>query len=152
MSTDFKTYLLDDLLVKMDIATMSNSLEGRSPFLDHKLMEFAASIPSDVKIKGRRLKYILKRALRGKLPAEILGRGKMGFGIPVDNWFRNELRNYSYDILTSKSFIKRGYFKKEAVGKLLEDHVRAKANNGARIWALLNLELWHRIFIDGEKA
>ena len=149
MSTDFKTYLLDDLLVKMDIATMSNSLEGRSPFLDHKLLEFAASVPSDVKIKGRRLKYILKKSLRGKLPDEILSRGKMGFGIPVDSWFRNELRNYSYDILMSQSFIKRGYFKREAIGRLLEDHVRARANNGARIWALVNLELWHRIFIDG---
>ena len=150
ISTDISTYLLDDLLVKMDIATMANSLEGRSPFLDHKVMEFAASIPSDIKIKGTRLKYILKKALSNVLPEEILSRGKMGFGIPIDSWFRGELKNYSYDILMSPESLNRGYFKKEAIERLLEDHCRAKANNGARIWTLLNLELWHRIFIDGK--
>ena len=151
MSADIMTNLLDDLLVKMDIATMANSLEGRSPFLDHKMMEFAASIPSDIKIKGTRLKYILKKALSNALPKEILSRGKMGFGIPIDKWFRDDLRKYSYDILMDPKCIRRGYFKKEGIEKILEDHFRAKANNGFRIWTLLNLELWHRIFIDGEK-
>ena len=148
MSTDIRTYLLDDLLVKMDIATMANSLEGRSPFLDHKMMEFAASIPSNLKIKGNRLKYILKKALSKSLPEEILSRGKMGFGIPIDSWFRNDLKSYSYDVLMSDRCIKRNYFKKESIKKLLDDHSSAKSNHGARIWALLNLELWHRIFID----
>ena len=148
MSTDIKTNLLDDLLVKMDIATMANSLEGRSPFLDHKLMEFSASIPSNLKIKGIRLKYILKKALSKHLPKQILSRGKMGFGVPVDKWFRDELKDYSYDMLMSDKFIKRGYFNKDRIKDLLEDHCKGKSNNGSRIWTLLNLELWHRMFID----
>jgi len=145
---DINSYLPEDLLVKMDIATMANSLEARSPFLDHKFMEFSASIPSHIKLKGMRLKYILKKALSNALPEKILNREKMGFGIPIHQWFRNELKGYSYEILLSDKAIKRGYFKKEAVKKLLDEHVAAKANNGARIWSLLFLELWHREFID----
>ena len=151
MSTDIKTNLLDDLLVKMDIATMANSLEGRSPFLDHKVMEFAASIPSNMKIKGTRLKYILKKALKNKLPDEILGRGKMGFGVPLDSWFRGELKDYSHEMLLSDKCIKRGYFKREALKSILDGHSSGKVNNGAKIWSLLFLELWHRMFVDGEK-
>jgi asparagine synthase (glutamine-hydrolysing) len=148
MCADIQTYLLEDLLVKMDVATMANSLEGRSPFLDHKVMEFAATIPGRMKIKGMKLKYIIKKALRGKLPDEILSRGKMGFGIPIDKWFRGELKDYSQDILMSDKCIGRNYFKKENIARLLSDHYDSKANNGARIWSLLNLELWHRVFLD----
>ncbi len=151
MSTDIRTNLLDDLLVKMDIATMANSLEGRSPFLDHKVMEFAASIPSGMKIKGTSLKYILKKALKDKLPDEILGRGKMGFGVPLDSWFRGELKDYSHEMLLSDRCIKRGYFRKEALKNMLDGHSSGKVNNGARIWSLVFLELWHRMFVDGEK-
>jgi len=150
VSTDIKTNLLDDLLVKMDIATMANALEGRSPFLDHKVMEFAASIPSNMKIKGTKLKYILKKALKNKLPDEILGRGKMGFGVPLNNWFRGELKDYSYEILLSDKCVKRGYFKREGLKSILDEHCAGKLNNGARIWSLLFLELWHRMFIDRE--
>jgi len=148
MSADIKTNLLDDLLVKMDIATMANSLEGRSPFLDHKMMEFCAAMPSNMKIKGVKLKYIIKKTLSKALPKQILSRGKMGFGVPLDAWFRNELKNYSYEILMSDKALKRGYFKKDAIRKILDEHTAAKANNGARIWSLLFLELWHREFID----
>lgn len=148
MSTDIKTNLLDDLLVKMDIATMANSLEGRSPFLDHKMMEFCASMPSSLKVKGLRLKYIIKKSLSKALPKEILSRPKMGFGIPLDAWFRNELKDYSRDILMSEASVKRGYFKRESVKMILDEHAAGKSNNGARIWSLLNLELWHKIFID----
>jgi len=150
MSTDIKTNLLDDLLVKMDIATMANSLEGRSPFLDHKVMEFMASIPSNMKIKGMRLKYIFKKALKNKLPDEILARGKMGFGVPLDSWLRGELKSYSYGILLSDKCIKRGYFKKEALKNMLDEHCAGNFNNGAKIWSLLFLELWHRMFVDGD--
>ena len=151
ISTDIRTNLLDDLLVKMDIATMANSLEGRSPFLDHKVMELAAAIPSAMKIKGMRLKYILKKALKGKVPDEILSRGKMGFGIPIDAWFRSDLKEYAYGVLRDPRCVKRNYFKKEGVARLLDDHAEGRANHGARIWTLLHLELWHRIFIDGEQ-
>ena len=148
MCVDIKTNLLDDLLVKMDVATMANSLEGRSPFLDHKVMEFCASMPSRMKVRGMVLKYIIKKALRSKLPEEILSRGKMGFGVPLDNWFRNELRNYAYEVLLSDRAMNRGYFKREAIKNLLDEHCRGVANNGAKIWSLLFLELWHRIFLD----
>ncbi len=151
MSTDIKTNLPDDLLVKMDIATMANSLEGRSPFLDHKMMEFCASMPSNMKIRGTRLKYIIKKALTEVLPIEILSRGKMGFGVPLDNWFRSELKDYSHEILMSDKCINRGYFKKESIKGILDEHTACKANHSARIWSLLNLELWHKIFIDKEK-
>jgi len=148
MYTDIRTNLLDDLIVKMDIATMANSLEGRSPFLDHKMLEFSAAMPSNMKIKGMKLKYILKKALRSKIPDNILDRRKMGFGIPVDKWFRVDLKDYVYEILMSDNSLGRGYFKKESVKKLLDEHVAGKANNGARIWSLLFLELWHKEFID----
>ena len=148
MSLDIKTNLLDDLLVKMDIATMANSLEGRSPFLDHKMMEFCAAMPSDMKIRGTKLKYILKKSLSKALPKEILSRGKMGFGVPLDAWFRKELKDYSSGILMSDNCVNRGYFKKAAIKKILDEHTSGKANNGARIWSLLFLELWHRMFID----
>jgi len=151
ISADINTNLLDDLLVKMDIATMANSLEGRSPFLDHKLMEFSASIPSGIKIRGMKLKYILKKALSQALPKEILTRPKRGFAVPLDAWFRSDLKEYAYDTLLDPRATGRNYFKKEGIKRLLDSHCDSKANNGSRIWSLLNLELWHRVFVDGEK-
>ena len=145
---DVSTYLPNDLLVKADIASMANSLEARSPFLDHKLMEFAASLPSDLKLKGLTTKYILKKALKGILPQEILQRSKSGFGVPVGNWFRNELKDYARDILLSLKSLKRGYFQEDAVKRLLDEHILGKTDHGQRIWSLINLELWHQVFID----
>lgn len=147
--TDFMTYLPEDLLVKMDIATMANSLEARSPFLDHKLIEFVAQIPSHLKL-GKRLtsKYILKRALKDFLPAEILNRPKMGFGVPIGKWFREELKDYMKEILLSSKTLSRNYFKEPKVTQLINDHISGKKDNGYRLWTLLNLELWHRMFID----
>ena len=145
---DVMMYLPDDLLVKVDVASMANSLEARSPFLDHEFMEFVAGIPSELKLKGRTTKYILKEALRGILPDEVLFREKMGFGVPIDHWFRNELRDMAYDVILSERAIARGYFKKEAVEKILDEHVSGKWNWHYHIWNLLMLELWHRMFID----
>lgn len=150
MSTEINTNLLDDLLVKMDIATMANSLESRSPFLDQEMMEFCACLPSNMKIKGRKLKYILKKALLPVLPKEILFRNKAGFAVPLDGWFRSELKDYAYEILLSDRSINRGYFNKASLKFLLDTHVSGKASNGSKIWSLINLELWHRIFIDKE--
>lgn len=150
MSAEINTNLLDDLLVKMDIATMANSLESRSPFLDQEMMEFCAGLPSNMKIRGRKLKYILKKALLPVLPKEILFRNKAGFAVPLDNWFRNELKDYAYEILLSDRNINRGYFNKASLKFLLDEHISGKASNGSKIWSLLNLELWHRIFIDKE--
>lgn len=145
---DVMMYLPDDLLVKVDVASMANSLEARSPFLDHEFMEFVARIPAELKLRGRTTKYILKETLKGILPDEVLYRAKMGFGVPIDHWFRNELKEMAYDTLLSDKAVQRGYFKKEAVKKILDEHASGKWNWHNHIWNLLMLELWHRMFID----
>ncbi|MEI6127218.1 MAG: asparagine synthase-related protein, partial [Pseudomonadota bacterium] len=145
---DVMLYLPYDLLAKVDIATMANSLEARSPFLDHKVMEFAASLPSNLKLRGMEKKYILKKAFEPMLPKEILYRKKMGFGVPLHSWFRQELKPVAYDVLLDKRTTDRGYFRKDAVKLLLDEHVRMSADHSYRIWALLYLELWHRMFMD----
>jgi asparagine synthase (glutamine-hydrolysing) len=146
---DVMMYLPDDLLVKIDIASMANSLEARSPFLDHKFMEFVARIPSRLKLKGRTGKYILKRALSNLLPGNILRREKMGFGVPIDHWFRSELKDMAYDTILSEKALNRGYFKKSSLKRMLDEHVSVKWNWHNQIWNLLILELWHQMFIDG---
>jgi asparagine synthase (glutamine-hydrolysing) len=145
---DINTYLPEDLLVKMDIATMANSLEARVPFLDHHFMEFIATIPPRLKLKGTVTKYILKEAFSDFLPQPILTREKMGFGVPVSRWFRDELRDYVYEILLEPRTLNRGYFKREGVERLLKDHIELRYDHSSRIWALLFLEVWFRVFID----
>jgi asparagine synthase (glutamine-hydrolysing) len=147
---DINTYLPEDLLVKMDIATMANSLEARVPFLDHQLMEFIAEIPPDLKLKGGTSKFILKEAFSDLLPRAILKRGKMGFGVPISRWFRNELKDYIYEILLDHKSLDRGYFKREGVERLLADHIGLRYDHSAKIWALLFLEIWFRVYMDGE--
>ena len=145
---DVQLYLPDDLLVKMDIASMAHSLEVRSPLLDHRVVEFAASLPSRLKLRGLVQKYLLKRTMREMVPAEILGRRKMGFGVPIDSWFRGELREVAYDTLLDGRTIGRGYFRADAVRRLLDEHVAGTSHHHSRLWNLLMLELWHRMFID----
>lgn len=145
---DMMTYLPNDLLVKADITSMANSLEVRSPFLDHKLVDFSAAIPSGLKLRGLHTKYILKKALGGVLPKKILARKKAGFGVPVGNWFRNELKGYAYEILLTSRCVKGGYFLKGAVKKILDEHSSGMRDYGDHIWSLLNLELWYRRFIS----
>ncbi len=151
LDVDVNMYLTDDLLVKVDIASMAHGLEARSPFLDHHVMEFCASLPSSMKLKGRDKKYVLKQAVRSLLPAKILNRPKMGFGVPLDRWFREDLREMAYDILLSPRAVQRGYFHKHAVEKLLDEHVSGTKNWHYRLWNLLMLELWHRTYIDGDR-
>ncbi len=146
---DFSSYLPDDLLVKMDIATMAVSLEGRSPFLDHELLELTAQMPFGLKLKGRDTKkYILKEALRGIIPDAVMFRPKMGFGVPIERWFRGDLDAYLRDILLSERSLQRGLFRPEAVKQLLTDHQSTKINFANQIWALLTLELWFREYFD----
>jgi asparagine synthase (glutamine-hydrolysing) len=146
--TDVKSYLPEDLLVKMDIATMANCLETRSPFLDHKFMEFTATLPYQWKIKGLTSKYILKKSLKGFLPNKILNRKKMGFGVPIGKWFRGELKNYLTETLLAQKSIQRGYFRKESIERLLAEHFSGRVSHTYRLWSLLVLEVWHQIFID----
>jgi asparagine synthase (glutamine-hydrolysing) len=145
---DVETYLPDDLLVKMDIASMACSLEVRSPLLDHHLVEFAARLPVSLKLRGRRQKHLLRRAVSELLPRSTLERRKMGFGVPLDRWFRTELRDMAYDVLLDRVAGERGYFRPNVVREYLDSHVRRRANHQMRLWNLLMLELWHRMFID----
>lgn len=150
LGVDAALYLPDDLLVKVDIASMAHSLEARSPFLDHEFMEFAATIPFDLKVRGRVKKYILKRALGGLLPEAILHRPKMGFGVPIDRWLRKELRDLLCETLLSPRALGRGYFAGAVVRRMVDEHVRGRANWHYLLWTLLMLELWHRTYIDAD--
>jgi asparagine synthase (glutamine-hydrolysing) len=150
--SDIQHYLPDDLLVKMDIASMAHSLEVRSPLLDHDVVEFAASLPVGWKLRGGVQKYLLREAFRDDLPPEILGRGKMGFGVPVDHWLRNELRPRAYEILLDPRALARGYFRPDTVRRLLDEHSSRAANHQFVLWALLMLELWHVNCVDAPRA
>lgn len=148
LDMDVNTYLPDDLLVKVDIATMAHGLEARSPMLDHEFMEFCASLPSRMKLRGRVKKYILRQAFRGLLPSEILERPKMGFGVPIEEWFRQDLGDMARDLVLSPRALERGYFRPRVVQRLLDEHTRGARNWHYQLWNLLMLELWHRTFID----
>ena len=148
LDVDVGHYLPDCLLVKVDIATMAHGLEGRSPLLDHRFMEFAASLPSSMKLRGNIRKYIFKRAVQHLLPAEILQRPKMGFGVPLDHWFRRELKDMAYDVLLSRRMTDRGYFRMDIVTRLLDEHVKGIMAWHDQLWNLLVLEMWHQMFID----
>ena len=147
MHADILTYLPDDLLAKVDIATMAHGLEGRSPFLDHPLVELALRLPSRLKRRGGEGKLVLRRAVADLLPAEILGRPKRGFGIPVSAWLRGELREMSEDVLFSASARRRPFFEAGAVPALFDAHVSGRADHGGRLWLLLMLELWSTRFL-----
>ena len=149
LDADVSLYLTDDLLVKMDRATMAHSLEARSPLLDHLFMEFVASLPAEMKLQGTEKKRILKAALRGLLPDTILDRPKMGFGAPLSEWFRTDLRDMAHDVLLSPRAAQRGYFEPKVVAGLLDDHCSGKEDQSTFLWDLLVLELWHRTFVDG---
>jgi asparagine synthase (glutamine-hydrolysing) len=148
LEVDATTYLPGDLLVKMDIATMAYSLEARSPLLDHELMELAASIPAELKLRGRQKKAVLRDALRPWLPAEILDRPKQGFQVPIAAWLRGELRGYARDVLLDPGALDRGYHRGDVVERMLDDHAAGRADESPRIWALLVQELWHREYVD----
>ncbi len=145
--SDVMTYLPGDLLVKVDRTTMAHGLEGRSPFLDHRLMEWVAKIPPELKMKKTCLKFILKKICTPWLPREILTRKKQGFGVPIGLWFRNELREMLHDILSSSAFVQEGIFKKAVLERILREHQAGEINHQYELWLLLNLELWFRMFL-----
>jgi len=145
---DVATYLPGDLLVKMDIASMAHSLEVRSPLLDHVLMETAARLPLGASLARGRSKRVLRDAVRDWLPASVLERPKMGFRVPVDEWLRGELRDLPADVLLDPRSTARGLFRRTEVERLIADHRDRTADNGLRIWALVQLELWFQTYVD----
>lgn len=143
--TDFHSYLPDDLMVKVDIATMQHSLESRAPLLDHHFVAMTSLIPPEFKLRNGESKYIFKKALEGILPHDILYRKKMGFGVPVGEWFRGELKGYYRDTVIDNSHFIHRIIKKEYIEKLFHENI-AIGGEGKKLWLLLCLELWHRAY------
>ena len=141
---NLKTYLLDDLLVKMDRCSMAHALETRSPFLDRELMEYVFSLPDGMKLRGGRTKVMLRRAFSDLLPKEILTRGKMGFGVPLQAWFRTDLRDYLQEMLLAPSAKLRAYVNQAYVRQLCEDDLSGRADHSHKLWTLLTFEVWLR--------
>jgi asparagine synthase (glutamine-hydrolysing) len=148
MAVDIKSYLPYDLLTKVDIASMANGLEARSPFLDHMVMEFAAQLPAQLKLRGRESKHLLKRTFADLLPVENVRRRKMGFGVPIAKWLRTSSRELLQDTLLSKRARERGYFKPDRIEHLVREHLAERADYSFQLWNLLMLELWHQEFLD----
>ncbi len=145
---DLTTYLPCDLMTKVDIASMAHSLECRQPFLDYRLVELAAAMPVRYKYRRGRGKRILLEVFGKLLPPSVSRRAKMGFGVPLDHWFRNELRDYVRDVLLDQRTTERGYFRTDVVQRMIDDHQAGRFDHAYRLWALLVLELWHREWID----
>ncbi len=141
---DLKIYLADGVLVKVDRMSMANSIEVRSPFLDYRIAEFAAQLPPQLKLNGLTTKFILKKALENLLPKDILHRKKQGFSVPLDRWFRVDLANYAHDILLSNNCHIEKYFHANFLANIIGQHQSGQQDHRHKIWALLNLELWHQ--------
>ena len=146
--SDFEFKLPNTFLPKVDVATMAHSLEARSPFLDYKLLELAAKIPSSVKVKSKQSKWLLKKVAERYVDKEVIYRRKQGFTVPLDEWFRGRLKNFAKDVLLSESASSRGLFNRQGVERMLHDHASRRIDHGQRIWSLVILELWFRIFMD----
>ena len=149
---DSKTYLPGDILTKVDRMSMAASLEARVPLLDHKLIEFVTRIPASFKMRGLETKHIFKRAVRGLVPDAILDRPKQGFGLPIQKWINQELRQYIRDVLFDARTRSRGYFNQTHVELLYDEHDRGRRDNATHLWTLFMLELWHRTFFDAPAA
>jgi asparagine synthase (glutamine-hydrolysing) len=147
-SIDTHLYLAEDILTKVDRASMAVSLEVRAPFLDPRVAEFAASLPSDYKLHGHKTKYILKKAVKEMLPSFVTRRGKKGFGVPVAEWLKFRLRPLARDLLSPERIRRAGVFNPDYVARLQDEHERGIANHRKLLWTLLMFELWHESFVE----
>ena len=147
--TDLATYLPCDLMTKVDIATMAHSLECRQPFLDYRLVEFAASLPIKMKLGIKKSKLLLQKAFADQLPEQIWNRKKMGFGVPLDHWFRNELKPLTHDVLLDPQARCHEFFQPEAIQELVQQHESSQRDHSQRLWAVLFLEMWMREWLPG---
>jgi asparagine synthase (glutamine-hydrolysing) len=146
---DCHTWLADNLLERGDRMSMAASIENRPPFLDHELVELAFRIDSSMKVKGKSGKWIVKEIARQYLPANIVDRKKVGFRVPLDEWFRGGLKDYAHDLLLGKDSFVSTYLERAPIAAMLSDHMRGRRNEELRLWALLGLEVWHRTFFRG---
>jgi asparagine synthase (glutamine-hydrolysing) len=148
---DLHTYLPDDILTKVDTASMTHSLEARAPLVDHHVVELGARLPGSMKLRGRTGKYVLRRAFEDLVPREILHRRKKGFALPTGPWLAGRLHGFARDLLLSERARARGLFTPAAVEGLLDRH-RAGEAHGERLWNLIVLETWHREMVDGRAS
>ncbi len=145
---DTKLYLAEDILTKVDRASMAVSLEVRAPFLDRRVAEFAASLPANYKLHGNKTKYVLKQAVKDLVPPFVTRRGKKGFGVPVAEWLKGKLRPLARDLLSPERVKRAGVFDPDYVSRLQDEHERGVANHRKLLWTLLMFELWHESFIE----
>ncbi|HTK26863.1 MAG TPA: asparagine synthase C-terminal domain-containing protein, partial [Pyrinomonadaceae bacterium] len=148
LMADFMHYLPNDLLVKVDIASMANSLEARSPFLDHKVIEFAATLPEHIKQNGKNTKSLLKKVASQLVPKDVVYRQKMGFAVPLKRWLGHEMHDFTREILLSEKSADRHLFNPGEVERIISAHQDGSKDNSWKIWTLLMLELWFQRFID----
>jgi asparagine synthase (glutamine-hydrolysing) len=146
---DLQTYLLE-LLMKQDQMSMAASIESRVPFLDGRLVDHVVAMPGDVKLPGWQTKSILRAAVKDLIPQEILSRPKMGFPVPIDRWFRSDLGSSVDELVLGPRATMRGYFDRAVLQRMVSEHRAGQANHADRLWPLVNLEIWFRIFLDGE--
>jgi asparagine synthase (glutamine-hydrolysing) len=147
---DLNTWLVDDLLIKGDRMSMASGVEARVPFLDHIFVEYAAGLPPAFKAKGTRTKILLKKLAEKYIPHETIYRRKVGFTVPLTPWFQGPLKSFVREILLSERAMARGYFKPQALTRLVEEHLGGKVDRGRSLWTLLSLEIWHRLFVDDD--
>ncbi len=146
---DVKTYLADDILVKVDRMSMAVSLEARVPYLDHRIVEFAFSLPPHLKMDGYKTKVLLNRTFWDKLPVEVQNRDKQGFSIPIKNWIRNELRPMMQDLLDPSRIKSQGIFREPFISRLMEEHIRGRENHSHKLWALMVFQKWNEMYGSG---
>ncbi len=147
--TDLMTRMPDHLLVTVDRMSMAHSLETRSPLVDYKVVEYAASIPGDLKLKGGQLKYLLKKVAARYLPPELIKRKKQGFGFPLAHWMRTDLREFIENLFAESRFVELGIFDRTYVERLIEQHGSGRVDHNYRLWLLINLEVWYRLNFEG---
>jgi asparagine synthase (glutamine-hydrolysing) len=148
---DIKTYLADDILTKVDRMSMAASIEARVPLLDHRIVEFAMSLPPHLKLNRGQTKIILRKAMADRLPPEVLNKPKQGFSIPLKDWLRGPLRPLMMELLSVDTIRRRGYFESDCVSRWISEHLAGHANHSHRLWALMVLELWHQNVFDQSK-
>ncbi len=150
--TDLMTRMPDHLLAISDRMSMAHSIEIRPPLIDYKVTEFAASLPCEMKLRGRRLKHILRRVAARYMPRELIERPKQGFGFPIARWLRTDLAGFMRALFRESRFVERGVFRQAAIDRLVDEHISGKADHNFRLWILINLEIWHRMCIEGRSV
>jgi asparagine synthase (glutamine-hydrolysing) len=152
MRFDMETYLPEDVLTKVDRMSMAHSIESRVPLLDNEVLAFAGTVPASLKIKDGRRKHILKEVAATMLPRDFLDRRKQGFGVPLDIWFRGDLRALFADTLLSARALQRGYVQPAFVRRLVDEHVSGRRDHSLRLWQLVVFERWHREYLDRDAS